>query len=395
MAKIVIAEDEPDIRELIAFTLRFSGAEVVTTSNGIEALQAVCNYNPDLILLDVRMPKMTGYDACRVLKESTILKDIPVVFLSAKSTDTEIKIGLDAGAEEYLLKPFAPDQLVNRIKSVLEKFGKEIDYLSKKESKYEQENFDILMGRTWNNETWMLRKKNQELLRTIDEQKQIIQSKFSMAELSLLTGGVVHDLRNGLGILRNTIGFMEDNFVNSPYEKDILKLTRSLDFCERVLRNLSTIGGKEALYFEEIDLEKVILETSFMLESRLVDINVIVDSGDEKQIIRADEGNMKQVFMNLIKNASEAMPDGGTITCRLRTKSDIILVEIQDTGIGITEDNLKLLFHEFFTTKERGFGIGLRVVKSVVENHGGEISVVSEVGKGTTFSLRLPKEGPK
>lgn len=124
MARILIAEDEPDIRELVAFTLRFAGHEVTPTSNGEEAYQTALKIIPDLILMDVRMPKMTGYDACRAMKAEPSIRDIPVVFLSAKGQDSEIQTGLEAGAEEYLLKPFAPDQLVERVKAILAKFGK-------------------------------------------------------------------------------------------------------------------------------------------------------------------------------------------------------------------------------------------------------------------------------
>ena len=124
MARILIAEDEPDIRELVAFTLRFAGHEVTSTANGEEAVQMASKLIPDLILMDVRMPRMTGYDACRVMKASPVLKDIPVVFLSAKGQESEIATGLAAGAEEYLLKPFAPDQLTDRVKAILAKFGK-------------------------------------------------------------------------------------------------------------------------------------------------------------------------------------------------------------------------------------------------------------------------------
>ncbi len=124
MARILIAEDEPDIRELVAFTLRFAGHEVVATSNGEEALNKASEIIPDIILMDVRMPRMTGYDACRAMKADPVLRDIPVVFLSAKGQDSEIQTGLEAGAEEYLLKPFAPDQLTERVKAILGKFGK-------------------------------------------------------------------------------------------------------------------------------------------------------------------------------------------------------------------------------------------------------------------------------
>jgi CheY-like chemotaxis protein len=124
MAKILIAEDERDIRDLVAFTLRFAGYEVFTAANGEEAVELAPNVNPDLILMDVRMPRMTGYEACRIMKLDPGLKDIPIVFLSAKGQETEIQQGLDAGAEEYLLKPFAPDQLTSHVKTILAKYGK-------------------------------------------------------------------------------------------------------------------------------------------------------------------------------------------------------------------------------------------------------------------------------
>jgi CheY-like chemotaxis protein len=124
MAKILIAEDERDIRDLVAFTLRFAGYEVFAAANGEEAVDLAPKVNPDLILMDVRMPRMTGYEACRLIKLNPDLKDIPVVFLSAKGQEAEIQQGLEAGAEEYLLKPFAPDQLTSHVKTILEKFGK-------------------------------------------------------------------------------------------------------------------------------------------------------------------------------------------------------------------------------------------------------------------------------
>ena len=123
MAKILIAEDEPDIRDLITFTLRFAGYEVVAASNGEEAVEMARQEMPDMILLDVRMPKKTGYEACQMIKADPQMKDIPVLFLSAKGQESEIQTGLQAGATEYLLKPFAPDELVQRIQDVLSRTG--------------------------------------------------------------------------------------------------------------------------------------------------------------------------------------------------------------------------------------------------------------------------------
>jgi DNA-binding response OmpR family regulator len=124
MARILIAEDERDIRDLIAFTLRFAGHEVITTANGEEALNMALQTVPDLILLDVRMPRMTGYEACRQIKAEDKTSNIPVVFLSAKGQESEVQTGLAAGATEYILKPFSPDNLTERIRVILKQDGK-------------------------------------------------------------------------------------------------------------------------------------------------------------------------------------------------------------------------------------------------------------------------------
>jgi DNA-binding response OmpR family regulator len=124
MARILIAEDERDIRDLITFTLKFSGHEVFAASNGEEALNMVKQVMPDIILMDVRMPKMTGYEACAAMKADPTVAHIPVVFLSAKGQESEVQTGIEAGAVEYILKPFAPDQLTDRVKVLLKQYGK-------------------------------------------------------------------------------------------------------------------------------------------------------------------------------------------------------------------------------------------------------------------------------
>jgi CheY-like chemotaxis protein len=119
MAKILIAEDERDIRDLIAFTLQFAGHQVLTANNGEEAVQLTLKEIPDLVLTDVRMPKMTGYEACKLIKADPTTQHIPVVFLSAKGQEAEVQTGLDSGGDEYLLKPFAPDQLTRKVAEIL------------------------------------------------------------------------------------------------------------------------------------------------------------------------------------------------------------------------------------------------------------------------------------
>jgi two-component system alkaline phosphatase synthesis response regulator PhoP len=121
ITKILIAEDEKDIRELIAFSLTFAGFEVVSAVDGKEALEKALalEAKPDLIMMDVRMPRMTGYEACKRMKEMDELKGIPIVLLSAKGQESEIQTGLKSGADEYIIKPFAPDELAGLVTAII------------------------------------------------------------------------------------------------------------------------------------------------------------------------------------------------------------------------------------------------------------------------------------
>lgn len=125
MARILIAEDERDIRDLIEISLTlFAKHEVIKAANGAEAVELAPKVMPDLIMMDIRMPRMTGYEACKAMKQIDGVKDIPVVFLSAKGQDTEIETGFDVGAYDYILKPFAPEELATRVAEILRKFNK-------------------------------------------------------------------------------------------------------------------------------------------------------------------------------------------------------------------------------------------------------------------------------
>jgi DNA-binding response OmpR family regulator len=123
MVKILVAEDERDIRDLIRFTLDLADFEVVLAQDGVEAVEEALAESPDLILLDVRMPRLSGYEACRRLKHHPSTSDIPIVFLSAKGQEREIEEGMDSGALDYIVKPFAPDQLIDQVRDVLQRTG--------------------------------------------------------------------------------------------------------------------------------------------------------------------------------------------------------------------------------------------------------------------------------
>ncbi len=121
MAHILVAEDERDIRELIKFTLEAAGHQITVVANGADAVEKAFEILPDLVMTDVRMPRMTGYEACKAIKENPATQHIPVVILSAKGQDEEVDAGREAGADEYILKPFAPSNLMQRVAEILNK----------------------------------------------------------------------------------------------------------------------------------------------------------------------------------------------------------------------------------------------------------------------------------
>ncbi len=119
MATILVADDERDIRQLVKFTLEFNNHEVLMAKNGEDALEILYKHKPDLVLLDIRMPRLNGYEVCRTIKEDPTLHTIPVLFLSAKGQEAEVQEGLATGADGYIIKPFSPDQLVEQISNAL------------------------------------------------------------------------------------------------------------------------------------------------------------------------------------------------------------------------------------------------------------------------------------
>jgi len=379
---ILVIDDEPQSVMLTWRVLQPRGYNVGGAFRGYQGLEKARTESPDLIVLDVMMPDMDGYEVCRRLRADPTTATIPVIMFTAKTMVDDQVTGFQAGADDYITKPVRPDELVSRCEHVLARYGKLDDQIS----------LPLLRE-----EVKRLYRQRQDLARTISTFETIDGQQETqtilLSELSPLVSGIVHDLRGGLGVIRNTAGFLLDELnADDPLANDLRKIARSAEFCEVVTRNLVALGGGEVFEPTEFRIEKVVNEVFFMLERKLVDVNLVLNGDPDHPTIMADEGQMKQVFMNLIKNAGEAMPDGGTLTVRTRREGSMLRIEVTDTGCGISPENQARLFHEFFTTKEQGYGLGLHIVDTIVKRHGGTIEVESQVGEGTTFTLRLPIE---
>lgn len=293
--------------------------------------------------------------------------------------------------DEFLAKPLTSEEL-----SLITSKTLEVKRLSNQVEELRRERADLHRQLNENEKQLeQLRRERDELTDQLQKAREKQATKtskgqFPLAELSRLTDGIVHDMRNGIGIIRNTLGFLEDDLGDNTHRAELFRISRSLDFCELVLRNLSALGEQDIFQPKWVNVETIVREVYFLLERKLVDVELVMDIDPNAPQILADEGQIRQVFMNLIKNAGEAMPDGGTLTCRTQYEGEKIRIEVSDTGWGISSKNLARLFQKFFTTKKRGYGLGLHIVHTIIKRHKGTIAVKSKLGVGTTFTLYLP-----
>lgn len=249
--------------------------------------------------------------------------------------------------------------------------------------------------KVWQREKEALCRENQALrhqLKQLERQNQLEKTEsISFYQLGQLVAAIVHDLQGGLGIIQNTAGFMLDDLDELDLlVADVHKIIQSTQFCELILRNLMAVGKRNTFTPTEVNIEKTVSTTFFILKRKLIDVNLVLEVDPDLPTIMSDEGNIKQIFMNLIKNAGEAMPDGGTITIRTRREAEMLCIDVSDTGNGIPADVLDRIFDLHFTSKEKGIGLGLYIVRAIVEAQGGDIAVESEVNRGTTFIIHLP-----
>jgi signal transduction histidine kinase len=363
-SKILLVDDITKNLQLLGTILQEYGFQVALAKSGEQALTIADNKPPDLILLDIAMPEMDGYEVCRRLKANPKTKDIPVIFLTAKTESEDIVMGFDVGGVDYVSKPFNPQELIKRV----------ITHLELKRGREE------------------LKSLNEELIKSSDEKE-----KF----LSIIS----HDLRSPFHGLLGIAQIIEENY--DKLEKHDLKeyfdllnegLLNQFKFLENILQ-----WGK--LRRGRIEFEPIVCELNSILESV---VNTLKINADHKKIkiiknfeisakAYCDKDLIRELFHNLIANAIKFTNRGGSIQIEINNSMrDYTIVNIIDDGIGISEENISKLFKidRMFTTNgtnhESGAGLGLLLCKEIVEKHKGEISVQSEKNKGAKFIVKLP-----
>lgn len=348
-ARILIADDSVDVVELLRKRLRHEGYETIEAYDGEECLVQAREGSPDLIILDVMMPKLDGYEVCRNLKSSRRTAYIPVLMLTARG-EVESKVrGLGAGAQDYVAKPFNYAELSARIKSLLAA-------QAAREKLAQEEKFDAL---------------------------------------DQMMEGVVHELRNPLtsigGFARRILDNLAEGDPNRKYARIILDEVSRL---EKMIKHLVELKTAAISYKEPEDINAVIEEvrSRFQRWFETEDVELETDLTEDLPVVALDRENMKLALSHIVENSIEAMEGIPRKVLRMASRVDSgrVEVSISDSGRGIPKDKIKYLFDPFFTSKTSGPGLGLTLALRIIQEHRGTLSVESEPDKGTVFTIRLP-----
>ncbi|MBM4128725.1 MAG: response regulator, partial [Nitrospira sp.] len=338
--------------ELLRKRFQAEGYDTAEAYDGEEGLKQVSQYNPDLIILDVMMPKLDGLEVCQRLKSDETTKYIPVLMLTAKGEVEDKVKGLDIGADDYLPKPFDYKELSARVRSLLS-----------------------------------IKRAREKL---VEEEK--------AEALGVMMDEVAHEIRNPLvsigGFARRVYKDLPEGNPNKKYMEMIISNVAVL---ENMIKQLIELKTTAISYREPVNINYIILESLRKFEEECEDKGIDVDTDlmDDPPLIPADREQMKMAFSHIISNSIEAMQDKTRV---LKISSRVIEkqieVQVSDTGKGIPRDKLKSIFDPFFTSKIYGPGLGLTFALKIIQTHRGTISVESEVGKGTTLTIRLPIKKP-
>lgn len=376
---ILIVDDVRHNVQVLSQLVRNEGHRVIAAFDGKDALTLARKRKPDLVLMDVLMPEMDGYSVCEQFKKDPVLREIPIVFLSALS-DVESKVrGFEVGGIDYITKPFQQEEVVARINL----------HLTLKNLEQERERYIAELK---------IRERNLQMAnREKDEVIRIVSHDIR----NPLTGiiGVANILRNEDGYTKEEIDGMLEIIEQSGY--------KLLDLVKDILEVESTKAGSLQLNLKEVNLldllDKVIELHQPTALTKSINLRFIKDERVPNMLI--DPQKINQAISNLVANSLKFTGAGGAIDLILKfdetSEDHPIIIEVKDTGIGIPEDRLPTLFdsvkrhHGTGTKGEKGTGIGLDIVKQFIELHGGNISVSSTEGKGTAFLLELPYKNEK
>ena len=364
---ILIVDDSPSSLQLLAELFKGRGYTIRAALSGRLALQVVRTTPPDLVLLDVNMPDINGYEICRAMKSSDALKDIPVIFVSGLSSTIDLVKGFSVGGVDYVTKPFALQEVLARVETHLER-----------------------------------RRQQRALQESYAELRSLEELRDNLVHM------IIHDMRNPLltaNIHLEQIQAMKDITLPPPIPEHIAEALTSTHTLMEMINSILDVSRMEAglipLNPEPCDLVHLIQEAIQAATPLLKSRHLTLENEGECMPVVADRTLISRVIHNLLSNAISFTPErGGAIAFNIGVQDGMARVVIRDNGQGIPPDYHQKIFEKFFQIKgalsgeRHSTGLGLTFCKLAVEAHGGRIGVESEAKKGSLFWFDLPLKGP-
>jgi C4-dicarboxylate-specific signal transduction histidine kinase len=373
VVRVLLVDDEDNYRNAIARRLERRNLVVSQAPDGTACLEYLGENEVDVVVLDMKMPGMSGMETFKNI--SKYYPGLKVIFLTGNAALTEGVEGIKAGAFDYLSKPVEIDHLAGKIRQAWE--------LKRLEEGRERD----------------------KIFRRRLEKRMIHTQR--LASLGTMSTGIAHEINNPLAIIKESTGFLRMVIESADQipEKEMLfkgleKIENSVDRARRITHQLLGYVRKHGHELTPVDIRRLTEDTVALIKQKTQAKKVSVqwESEPEREMLmHTDPFQVRQVLINLLENAVDAVDTNGQIRLALYRKEQSVCLEVRDNGSGIAPENMKQIFDPFFTTKpnvaenESGTGLGLFVVHKIMTGLSGSIHVESEPGQGTTFKICLPE----
>jgi two-component system sensor histidine kinase/response regulator len=398
--RVLIAEDSPTQAAVLHELLIEHGYQVTVTASGEEALEEVERAHFDIVVSDVVMPGMNGYELCHHIKERLGDSAPLVLLLTSLGDPSDVIRGLEVGADNYLRKPYEGEILVSRVRSMLDRRS------------IRPATADGTVGVNFLGEWFDVRADKHQILSVLlSSFEDLVRSNKSLEEMARkaeaatrardeVVATVSHDLRNPLATIYTSAAMMlEMDLPENVRTQQIGVIHRTADRMMKLLQDLLDVSKIEEGRFNVApapeSVRSILSEAVEAVQGMAAQQNIEVTSSvtDAADIVMIDRGRWLQALLNLIGNALRFTPAGGRIELRAYRQGDEFVFSVRDTGKGIAPEDLPRVFDRYFQAARNareGAGLGLAIVQGIVNAHGGSVSVDSTLGEGTTFYLTVP-----
>ena len=365
---ILVVDDEPINRQVLRNQLEMVGYRVEVAIDGLQGLKLLEKLNPQVILLDVMMPRISGYQTCYRIRQKYSASELPIILLTAKDQPEDTVRGFQHGANDYLTKPFSREELLIRVQFHLK-----------------------------------LSNATSEVYRMMDDlrgmQNQLIQSA-KLAAVGEMTSGIAHELKiplAGISTILSGVELAKQLHQEIDMDATCSRVNLLVQRCSAIIDHMRNYSRRtEETHSQTQIINQLLKNTLLLVEPQLKRIGgkLKLNLGHDLPFVVGNDIQLEQVFINLCNNACDAMEQSEEriLTIQSMAVGDEVLVRVIDTGTGMRPEVQERIFESFFTTKSsaKGTGLGMSISQNIVEQHKGQIRFNSELGRGTTFEIYLP-----